>query len=77
MSEMKDLNPEQMEEVSGGTYQGRLTRNEIGMVECCIKMTKAAGKPYEVYLEWINNMKLTDEFKEAAKTYALTFWDRL
>ena len=77
MSEMKKMNPEQMEEVSGGTYQGRLTRNEIAAVEFCIKLTKKLGKPFDSYVEWLNNWADTDELKEAAKTYARTFWDRL
>ena len=43
MSEMNKMNPEQMEEVAGGAYQGRLTKTEMAAVEFSIKMLKQRG----------------------------------
>ena len=77
MSEMNMMNPEQMEQVSGGTYQGRLTKKEIGYVEFDIKLLKYQGKPIETYLDILRKSKQDNEFKEAAEKYARTFWDRL
>ena len=78
MSEMNKMNPEQMEEVAGGAYQGRLTKTEMAAVEFSIKLLKYKGRPMETYLEIIRNSKDWDiEKKEAVEKYARTFWDRL
>ena len=78
MSEMNKMNPDQMEEVAGGAYQGRLTRTEMAAVEFSIKLLKQRGSTMEGYLDTIRKEKTWDiEKKEAAEKYIRTFWDRL
>ena len=78
MSEIIKMNPEQMEEVAGGAYQGRLTKTEMAAVEFSIKMLKQRGFTMEGYLDTIRKEKTWDiEKKEAAEKYIRTFWDRL
>ncbi len=77
VSEIKKMNPEQMEEVTGGTDHGRLIRGEIAAVDFCIKLTKSQGKTIDYYLEALRKSNSDPEFYEAAEKYARTFWDRL
>ena len=76
MSEMTMMNPEQMEEVSGGLYQGRLSPKECKFETEIIKGYKLLGLSKEQALEAVKARTDKDkEYLDAACEYVQTFWD--
>ena len=76
MSDIKEMNPEQLEEVSGGLYHGRLSPKECKFETAFIQGCKLLGASKEDALEAVRNRPGKDkEYLDAAYEYVQTFWD--
>ena len=69
MSEMKKMNPEQMEEVSGGidckrVVNGRLTPVQTQVLTMIMKDAKKRGVTMETYLKGADSLRNTHCFKD-------------
>ncbi len=76
MSDIKEMNPEQLEKVSGGLYHGRLSPKECKFETAFIQGCNLLGLSKEKTLEAVR--KRTDKDKEyldAVCEYVQTFWD--
>ncbi len=76
MNTTKMMNLEQLKEVSGGVYHGRLSPSECENFDLIIKISKFAGMSMEKCVEVYRNSNVKDrEFREAVCKYIQTFWD--
>ena len=70
------IDPEQMEEVSGGLYHGRLSPEECKSETEFIKGCKLFGLSREQALEVVRTRKGKEkEYLDAVCEYVQTFWD--
>ena len=76
MSDIKKMNPEQLEEVTGGLYHGRLSPEECKLETDVIKVAKLLGLSKEKALEAVRKREGKDkEYLDAVCEYVQTFWD--
>ena len=76
MSDTKEMNPEQLEEVSGGLYHGILSQKECELETETIKFAKLLGFSKERTLEAVRTRTDKDkEYIDAVCRYIETFWD--
>ena len=76
MSDIKEMNPEQLEEVSGGLYHGRLSPKECKYETDIIKAYKLLGSSKEQALEAVRKREGKDkEYLDAVCEFVETFWD--
>ena len=76
MSDTKKMNPEQLEEVTGGLYHGRLSPKECKLETEVIKGCKLLGLSKEQALEAVRKRTGKDkEYLDAVCEYVETFWD--
>ena len=76
MSDIKKMNPEQLEKVSGGLYHGRLSPKECKFETAFIQGCKLLGASKEDTLEAVRKREGKDkEYLDAVCEYVQTFWD--
>ena len=76
MSDIKEMNPEQLEKVSGGLYHGRLSPKECKLETAFIQGCKLLGASKEDALEAVRKREGKDkEYLDAVCEYVQTFWD--
>ena len=76
MSDTKKMNPEQLEEVTGGLYHGRLSPKECKYETDIIKVYKLLGSSKEQALEAVRKREGKDkEYLDAVCEFVETFWD--
>jgi len=78
MNKMKIMNLEQLKEVTGGLYHGRLDKDECEALAAFGRLYKSYGYSMERYVNAIkdNHDRERKEYVEAAVKYVQTFWDR-
>ena len=77
MSEMKDLNLTQLEEVLGGLSNGSLSQTDTGALNMLIKAYKLSGSTLEDLLNKMTDKKGSSESIKEWKDYVRAYWDHV
>ncbi len=75
MSEMKDLDLTQLEEVLGGLSNGNLSSTDTGALNMLIKAYKLNGSSLEDLLNKMTDTKGSSESIKEWKDYVRAHWD--
>jgi hypothetical protein len=77
MSEMKDLNLTQLEEVLGGLSNGSLSQTDADALKLLIRAHKLSGSTLEDLLNKMTDTKSNNESIKEWKDYVRANWDRV
>ena len=75
MSEMKDLDLTQLEEVLGGLSNGSLSSTDTSALNMLIKAYKLTGSSLEDLLNKMTDTKVNNESIKEWKDYVRAHWD--
>lgn len=77
MSEMKDLDLTQLEEVLGGLSNGSLSQTDTGALNMIIRAYKLSGSTLEDLLNKMTDKKGSSESIKEWKDYVRAYWDHV